>query len=229
RSSDAYAFGDAATSHYPDNADASLTTPTLEISAARNAKLAFYHRYQFETGFDAGVVEASADGGKTWTPLPPLADELNGLPSGYVEDVPLAASNPLHTTGNPEDVQHAFSGDSSTLPASLDGWVLSQYDLSRFANITQKKAAFEFYRYPELGGFTGKGNNTTLTTSRVNPAIFTNSSWLVAGTPEEMRYWEYQSLTEPAGPMGAEIGSRAILSPIGSKTFWWSGSASYDD
>lgn len=229
RSTDAYAFGDPATGHYPDGADASLATPTLDLSAARSARIAFYHRYRFEPSFDAGAVEISSDGGRTWTALAPSADDVNGLPTGYITDAPLAASNPIHPTGNPENVTYAFSGDSSTLPVNLDGWVLSQYDLTRFANITQQKAAYEFYRNPELAGYASDATNATLKGARKDPAIYTSQSWRVGGSEDDLRYWEVQNLTERGGAKADDVGTHGVVSPIGSKTFWWSGSASLED
>src|SRR5581483_7060046 len=135
RSDAAYGFGDPATNRYPADADASATLPLVDVGSARDAKVAFYQRYQFEPGFDAGVLQASADGGKTWTNLPASADPLNGLPLGVIGDTPLPAASPFDPTRFPnvtqQSVAYAFYrnpqlqqfagtlGNATTLPPSL--------------------------------------------------------------------------------------------------------------
>jgi hypothetical protein len=55
--------------NYFDNINISLTSIAINIPADENAYLAFWHRYDLESGYDYGKVEISIDGGVTWTLL----------------------------------------------------------------------------------------------------------------------------------------------------------------
>ncbi|MEA3199699.1 MAG: hypothetical protein QOE90_1127 [Thermoplasmata archaeon] len=229
RSDAAYGFGDPTTNKYPDNADASATLPVVDVGSARDAKVAFYSRYQFEPGFDAGALQASADGGRTWVDLPASPDPLNGLPTGFLADAPLSPSNPLHPDGNPDKTTYAFTGDSSTLPEAPGGWVFSQFDLTRFPNVTLSNVAYAFYRNLELKDYQlAKGNNTALPAGLANNATYTSSSWGSIANPDTL--WQVQNLTQDAGPaVDAALGSDAATPPTGDGSLWWSGSASLAD
>ena len=50
--------------------DDRLQSPPLDLSTA--SRLVFWHRYNFEPGFDGGVLEISTDGGAHWTDLGPF-------------------------------------------------------------------------------------------------------------------------------------------------------------
>lgn len=213
RSITAYTFGDSDLARYPADADSSAVTPLIDIAGARSARLAFYHRYAFEQGFDAGLVEASVDGGRTWTPLKPSEDKLNKLPLGYIAGVPLSPASPLHTTGNPDDVQHAFTGDSSALPSNVDGWVLSEFDLTRYASVTEQDVPYERYGSEEMGRYEGVGEWAP----QKGPNVYYNKNWLV-GSEDDYRYWEVQNLT-----------NGTIRSVAGNDSFWWSGSIALGD
>src|SRR6266566_7521046 len=47
-----------------DLKDDRLISPPQKLSSTSHLK--FWHRYQFEDGFDGGAVEVSTDGGATW-------------------------------------------------------------------------------------------------------------------------------------------------------------------
>lgn len=54
---------------YSDSANAWLMSPSIALSGVSGASLQFAHWYSFETNWDFGYVEVSADGGTTWTLL----------------------------------------------------------------------------------------------------------------------------------------------------------------
>jgi Big-like domain-containing protein/calcineurin-like phosphoesterase family protein/purple acid phosphatase-like protein len=70
--------------------DDRLVAPLQDLAAG--SRLAFWHRFQLEPGFDGGVLEISADGGVRWTDLGPYI-----LANGYTGT--LAAANPLGARG----------------------------------------------------------------------------------------------------------------------------------
>ncbi|TCO42780.1 S8 family serine peptidase [Dokdonella fugitiva] len=67
------------TGPYPDNTCASITTPTLAITAG--ATLSFQAKYDLEYQWDGVVQEISTDGGNTWNDLPPTG----GYPSSFAQ------------------------------------------------------------------------------------------------------------------------------------------------
>ncbi len=63
-----FAYTDSPGADYTDSEDASLTSATIDLSAAAAPWLRFHHRYEFQYG-DAGYVEISTDSGSNWTRL----------------------------------------------------------------------------------------------------------------------------------------------------------------
>ncbi|MDZ7694228.1 MAG: T9SS type A sorting domain-containing protein [Balneolaceae bacterium] len=60
------------TGDYSDNADDSLTTPSItlpSISDSQSLTLQFMEWFELESGFDYGYIEISTDNGETWTTL----------------------------------------------------------------------------------------------------------------------------------------------------------------
>ena len=218
RSGKSLAFGDEDAARYPDGADASLVSPPIDLSGARSARVAFYHRYQFEPRFDAGLLEASADGGRTWTALQPLSTEaLGGLGAGYAAGLPLSAASALHPTGDPGQPVLGFTGDSATLPGTVDGWALSQFDLTGFDAVVERDVPYESFRSEALAGYLGTGSNATLSPALRAPSSYTDKTWMVGAEPDR-RYWEVQNLTQ-----------EDVRPVAGEGTFWWSGSALMED
>lgn len=65
--SPAHSWTDSPGGNYGDYVDASLTSPTLDLSNVENVELRFFHTYATESGYDYAIVEYSADGGSTWS------------------------------------------------------------------------------------------------------------------------------------------------------------------
>ena len=55
--------------NYPNNANAWLMTPEIDLTGRQHALLKFAHWYSLEGNWDFGRVEVSTDGGQTWTEL----------------------------------------------------------------------------------------------------------------------------------------------------------------
>jgi len=64
--SKAYSWTDSPGGDYSDNTDSSLSTITIDLTAATDPKLIFWHHYAFKNG-DSGRVEISGDGGTNWS------------------------------------------------------------------------------------------------------------------------------------------------------------------
>lgn len=90
---------------YSNNANYLLTTPAVYVGSS--FMLEFWHRFDTEATYDGGCVQASADGGQTWTLLQP--------DGGYTDNTVSA----LASAG--------FSGQSS-------GWISARFPLTGFAN-----------------------------------------------------------------------------------------------
>jgi subtilisin family serine protease len=60
---------------YANRANTSLTSATIDLSGMIDPYLTFWHRYELETNFDFGFVEASGNGGTTWVRLAAFTGE----------------------------------------------------------------------------------------------------------------------------------------------------------
>lgn len=81
--------GNFTTSKYEDNTNDSLITPSINLTDAKTAYLAFRHYYNFYykrgKANDGGIVEATKDNGKTWNQIFPI----DGYPVMFSENNPL--------------------------------------------------------------------------------------------------------------------------------------------
>lgn len=73
-------FSDSPTGAYGDNLNASLTLAPLSVSSSELV-LNFKASYDFEAGYDFGLVEISRDGGASWVRI----DSFSGSSNGWVE------------------------------------------------------------------------------------------------------------------------------------------------
>jgi immune inhibitor A len=97
-----------------DNVDTTLTSPPIDLSGVRHATLRYQVRYDLETDYDYGYVEASTDGGRTW----------HSLPTAHTTDA------------NPEgaNLGNGYTGNScSAAGRDKNCWVSEHADLSPFA------------------------------------------------------------------------------------------------
>ena len=147
--------------------DQYLMSPALVPGA--NANLSFWHHYDFESGYDGGVVEISTAGpGGPWTDL-----GTNMTQNGYGNTIASGYSSPISG-------QSAFSGDSS-------GFIQTMVDLSpysgtiriRFRAATDSSTAgagwwVDDVQISSQPAWVSIGSSTTGATRLV---------WMVPGTP----------------------------------------------
>ncbi|MFW6037951.1 MAG: PKD domain-containing protein [Candidatus Saliniplasma sp.] len=67
--------------NYETRSDRSLISPRIDISRMANVKLSWYHIYDFEDGYDGGIIEA--DFGSGWEKLVPEDGYDDELATGY--------------------------------------------------------------------------------------------------------------------------------------------------
>lgn len=111
-------------SAYPPNTCASALTPGIPLSGTAPL-LSYWARFNLEQDYDGVVVEASADGGSTWTVLTPQ----QGYPGSFAQ----TGAVPINACGYPSS-QGAFSGPAGN--TSTTAWTLYTHDLSAFAGQT---------------------------------------------------------------------------------------------
>lgn len=101
--------------NYPAETCAALTTPAIPLAAG--AVLSYQARFELESNWDGVVVEISADGGSSWTDLPPAG--------GYPGDFAQTGSPPANACGYPAS-RGAFNGSSGgifqTHQSDLAAW-----------------------------------------------------------------------------------------------------------
>ena len=87
---------------------------TTPVQVGAGSTLTFWHRYQFENGYDGAVLEISPDGGGTWTDLGPYITA-----GGYNGTISTCCSNPL--------------GGRSAWTNDLTTWTQVEVDLNSYA------------------------------------------------------------------------------------------------
>ncbi len=110
--------------NYPNNADASLISPPIDLSGLSSAALAFTHWYRLERNWDYGRVEVTADGGETWTELAIYTSPASG-------GAPVGPETPLidltDYVGGTVQVRFRHTSDGSV---SYPGWYIDDVIVS---------------------------------------------------------------------------------------------------
>lgn len=209
--------GDAKTSQIPLGTDATieLTRDAVDLRSARHAVLILRHRYDLEAtpegGFDGGRVEVSTDDGATWRTLRPDASPLQGLPEGY-PSVPLTGDGAFAAAESGLSAI-AFTGRSTEVPGSQDGWIKSQFDLARDPGLSRRAAIESF----ALGGLAAEPDRRVPAVDG-GPDAYLGAGWTLDEPNAEARHrtWWVENLTEAPRPHSGN----AML---------WSGTAGADD
>ena len=105
---------DSPAGNYGPSQDVSLTSPLFDLSDAAGTVLSFHHIFDFEPGFDGGWVEASSDGGASWTSVAVFA-EANQTAVWTQVELPL----PMLDGSSQARVRFRLRSDSNT---QRDGW-----------------------------------------------------------------------------------------------------------
>ena len=111
-------------STYPNGNCLAMYSPALTITPGQSATLSFQTRYDIESGWDAGLVEISTDGGSNWQVISPVG----GYPAA------MNNSNSSDACGFPNS-QPAFTGSDLN-------WNLVNFDLSAYSGTIQLRWRF---------------------------------------------------------------------------------------
>lgn len=204
-------FGEAKNGTVPDDADAVLRLPSVDLSTASRAVLSFGTRYDLETGFDGGRLEAClapAPGAECpasgWVPLQPKG----GYPGTLQADTPL--NDPDPDARDPTRVIQAFTGNSTREAPLTDGWTIPEFEIGQLPGITAPLTVREFDQ---------SGYPTFEERSPVRPDQATTflRQWCDAGSADDNQCWQRTNLNHrspPVDPDGRQDGQ-----------MWWSGGA----
>ncbi|WP_408894886.1 S8 family serine peptidase [Paenibacillus taichungensis] len=105
-------------STYENGSNYSLVSPVVDLTQVDQATLTFNHWYEIESGYDYGYVEATKDGGNTWSELGKFSHSSNGkqwTPVFY----DLAALK-----GNEVQFRFRLTSDSSVVK---QGWYIDDF------------------------------------------------------------------------------------------------------
>ena len=108
-----HSWTDSPGGDYGNNVDTSLTSPILDLSSLEGTQLKFFHIYDFETGFDSGLVEVSTNG-SSWTQVAAFSQE-NQTAEWTLVEIPLPMLD-----GAP-NAQIRFRVDTD-VGVTADGW-----------------------------------------------------------------------------------------------------------
>jgi len=112
--SPSHALTDSPGGNYPNYANYSLISKTMDLSGWTSGSLSFWHHYETESGHDFARVEISTDGGTSWTEL---ARYSGSLPSWTQVQIDLASYLP----GANVKIRFRLTSDGS-IP--YDGWYI---------------------------------------------------------------------------------------------------------
>jgi subtilisin family serine protease len=104
-------------SAYPSSACQALVTPTIVLGSG--SVLSWYFVHSIESGYDGARVEATIDGGATWSPLTPTPNYGSSI--SYSGNGCGWATSTAVWSGNSAGFPTTWQGASVTLPAGYDG------------------------------------------------------------------------------------------------------------
>lgn len=197
---------------HPFPSETFLESPDLEVSETDPLVITFRHAYDFESGYDGGVVDVSADAGATWQPAESYAEIPYDLRLGG-------------GTGNPIDGRRAFSGLNPAWPdlelVTLDfgtafagqtvrlrfrvgsdlaiggqGWLLDDFSVMGITNAPFRDAAIGSSCAPPADAGTPDSGSPDAAPPDAGPSD--------AGPPD--------AAAERGGPAGGGLGCRAVAS-----------------
>ena len=114
-----HSWTDSPGGSYGNGINVSLTSPVIDLSDAGGAALSFQHRYDLESGYDYGYLEATTDG-STWANLA----TYNGTQATWTEAVVDLSSYAGSTTFQ---LRFRLQTDGSS---TRDGWYVDDIEIS---------------------------------------------------------------------------------------------------
>jgi carboxypeptidase T len=166
-------FTDSKTGNYVNNATVTMIlTNSINLASYQNPRLVFQTKYDIESGWDYGQVEASTNNGSTWIPLQgqyttpgsgsfqPTGEPLyDGLLSNWVrEEISLAGYN-----SNQVKLKFELKTDGSQVK---DGWYIDDIAIMVYGTIPVELTSFA------ANVVDGKTNLEWQTASELNNAGF---------------------------------------------------------
>ncbi|SCZ06378.1 bacillopeptidase F [Paenibacillus polysaccharolyticus] len=115
---------------YENGSNYSLVSPVIDLTDVSDATLTFNHWYEIEGGYDFGYVEATKDGGTTWTELGKFSHNTNGkqwTPVFYGLDA---------LSGNEVQFRFRLTSDNSVVRT---GWFIDDFRVLGVATPTVTK------------------------------------------------------------------------------------------
>jgi hypothetical protein len=162
------------TNDYSNNQNAALISPVFDLSSyATTPILRFYHQFEAEEDYDAGIVEISINNG-VWVRL----DSVAGTGSNWNTPNSYAWYNNSSTYGNISP--RKFSGESATYPSAINGWIQSATYLTGAAGQSNVRIRF---RFNSDGSSVGDGwaiDDIEILESPLAPSI---PAFNISGTP----------------------------------------------
>jgi bacillopeptidase F len=119
-----HSWTDSPGADYGDNWNYSLISPVFDLFEIAGVVLEFSHIYELESGYDYGIVEVSADGGSSWTPIA----SYDGFQTGSWQRVELAVPG----LDNTAEARIRFRLDSDVW-ITEDGWHIDDIMIRGFA------------------------------------------------------------------------------------------------
>jgi len=101
-----------------------VTASPADLTTVPSGRLVFWHRYDFETNWDGGVLEYSVNGGSTWYDI--LAGNGSTIPANPDRFLQGGYASTLNSSSNPLGGRQAWSGAGTT-------WSEVIVDLTDFA------------------------------------------------------------------------------------------------
>jgi pimeloyl-ACP methyl ester carboxylesterase len=109
-----HSWTDSPAGNYANNTTVSLISPVIDLTGLKSVTLTFWHRYEFESGFDFGRVLVTTDNGRTFSQLLSFTGTLSSWSQVSVDLSTFAGSSSIR-------IYFQVISDSSI---TRDGWYI---------------------------------------------------------------------------------------------------------
>ena len=132
--------GNEGTGQYANNVNASVTTPSITLTA--NSVLECWNWHYLESSYDYGYIELSTDGGTNWSQL----TSFNGQSAGWI----LYSTTLNYPTGTEIKLRFRLETDYSV---TYEGWYVD--DIRIYDPLGVAESEFDVSGQPAVAAFTG--------------------------------------------------------------------------